>query len=70
MAVVIQAGHPKLKKQNKEITNINVVELKEADMIVPAYIDAMNSERSTILIEHSDLYNSGLVEDIKESKNV
>ena len=53
------------------VTNIDVVELLEADLIVPAYIDAMNSERSTILIEHSDLYNKDFaMTDIKESKNV
>lgn len=54
----------------KMVTNIDVVELTEADMIVPAYIDAMNSERSVILIEHSDKYNSDFaMTDIKESKD-
>lgn len=38
------------------LTNINVVKLTSAEDIVPAYRQALESERSTILIEIGDLY--------------
>ena len=37
------------------LTNIDVVKLTEAEQIVPAYEAALNSERSTILIELAEL---------------
>lgn len=51
-------------------TNIDVVELLKSEDIYPAYEKAMKSDRSTILIEHSDLYNKDFAfKDIKESKD-
>lgn len=38
------------------VTNIDVVKLAESKDIVPAYRDALESVRSTILIEIADLY--------------
>ncbi len=50
-------------------TNIDVIELLKAEDIYPAYEKAMNSDRSTILIEHSDFYNADFAHtEIKESK--
>ncbi len=37
-------------------TNIDVVELLYPEQIVPAYKRALQSERSTLIIEHGDLY--------------
>lgn len=39
-------------------TNIDVVKLENKEMILPAYQAALNSEKSTILVELPDLYNS------------
>lgn len=52
----------------KMVTNIDVVELLSAEDVYPAYEKALNSDRSTILIEHSDLYNSDLIQQLKESR--
>lgn len=38
------------------LTNIDVVKLTRAEEIVPAYLRALESERSTILVEMGDLY--------------
>lgn len=48
--------------------NINVVLLDRPEIIYEEYKKAMNSDKPTILIEMSDLYNQDLKEDIKESK--
>lgn len=37
-------------------TNIDVVELLYPEQVLPAYEQALNSERSTLIIEHGDLY--------------
>jgi|TARA_R110000822_G_scaffold21747_1_gene68910 pyruvate dehydrogenase E1 component beta subunit len=37
-------------------TNINIVELLYPEQVVPAYEMAINSEKSTLIIEHGDLY--------------
>jgi len=37
-------------------TNINVVELLYPEQVLPAYEQALNSDISTIIIEHGDLY--------------
>ena len=37
-------------------TNIDIVELLYPEQIVPAYEKALRSERSTLIIEHGDLY--------------
>ena len=37
-------------------TNIDIVELLYPEQIVPAYKKALQSERSTLIIEHGDLY--------------
>ena len=55
----------------KMVTNIDVVELLKTGDIYPAYEQAVNSDKSTILIEHSDLYNQFLTEElIKSRKNI
>lgn len=38
------------------VTNIDVVKLTQAETIVPAYSQALQSERSSILVEEMDLY--------------
>lgn len=50
--------------------NINVVDLDSPEKVYPEYEKAMNSDKSTILIERSDLYNSNLIYDIEKSKEV
>lgn len=53
------------------VTNIDVVELLNSEDIYPAYEKAINSNRSTILIEYSDLYNKDFAfKDIKQSKDI
>lgn len=53
------------------VTNINVVELNKTDEVYPAYEKAVKSDRSTILIEKSDIYNKEIAfTDIKKSKEV
>lgn len=42
----------------KMFTNIDVVELNEPRDVFPAYEKALKSERSTIVIEHGNYYNS------------
>lgn len=39
------------------LTNVDVVKLTKAEDIVPAYQKALESERSTLLVEVGDLYN-------------
>jgi len=48
--------------------NIKVMELTRADQVYNAYLEAVNSDKSYIIIEHSDLYNLDVKEDIKRSK--
>ena len=38
-------------------TNIDVVELLYAHQVLPAYEKALKSDKSTLIIEHGDLYN-------------
>jgi len=56
------------KALKEMVTNIDVVELLKAEDVYPAYEKAVNSNRSTIIIEHSDLYNADLVEELKSSR--
>ncbi len=49
-------------------TNINVVKLTSSDMVYNEYEKAINSDKSTILIEIPDLYNSDLKEELIESR--
>ena len=37
-------------------TNIDIIELLYPEQIIPAYKQALNGERSTLIIEHGDLY--------------
>ena len=37
-------------------TNINIIELLYPEQIIPAYEKALNTEKSTLIIEHGDLY--------------
>jgi hypothetical protein len=37
-------------------TNIDVVELLYPEQIIPAYKQALANKRSTLIIEHGDLY--------------
>ncbi len=52
----------------KMVTNIEVRELLKSEDVYKAYEDAVNSDKSWILIEHSDLYNSSLKDIIQKSK--
>ncbi len=47
---------------------INVVKLKNADQIVPAYIDAMNADTPTLIVEIPDMYNVDLIQQLIESR--
>ena len=38
-------------------TNIDVIELLYPHQVLPAYEKALQSERSTLIVEHGDLYN-------------
>ena len=42
--------------------NIDVVELRTADMVYEEYSRALNSSRSTILVEYPDIYNQEMTE--------
>lgn len=50
--------------------DIKVVKLESPEQIVPAYLDAMNSDAPTVLVELPDKYNSNLIYDIEKSKDV
>lgn len=47
--------HTRMIKEG--ITNINLVKLNDADQIVKCYKDALNSDKSTILIEERKFYD-------------
>jgi len=49
-------------------TNINIVKLTSAEMIMPEYKKALESDKSTILIEIPDAYNSDLKDDLIKSR--
>lgn len=40
------------------LTNIDVVTLKEAEDIVPAYTKALHSDKSTLIVEYGNLYET------------
>lgn len=50
------------------LKDIKVVELLKAEDIYPAYEEAMNSDIPTVIVEHSDLYNQDLTEELKASR--
>ena len=50
------------------LKDIKVIELLKAEDIYPAYEEAMNSDMPTVIVEHSDLYNQDLTEELKESR--
>ncbi|MEK6878385.1 MAG: hypothetical protein AABY22_02190, partial [Nanoarchaeota archaeon] len=51
--------------------NINVVKLDKAEMVYEEYKKAVESDKSTILVEYSDLYNADFaMTDIKQSKDI
>jgi len=53
----------------KMVKYIKVVELTKTEEVYTSYKEAVKSDKSTILIEHSDLYNEDLAfKEIKESK--
>lgn len=56
------------KALKEMVTNIDVVKLESAEDVYPAYKKAVESDKSTILIEMSDLYNADIKDKIKESK--
>ena len=52
-------------------TNIEVRELLKTEDVYEAYKEAVESDKSFIIIEHSDIYNRDLAfTDIKKSKEV
>ena len=53
------------------VTNIEVRELLNADDVYKTYEEAVNSDNSFIIVEHSDLYNADFaMTDIKLSKDI
>lgn len=53
----------------KMVTNIEVRELLNSEDIYKTYEEALNSDKTFIIVEHSDLYNKDFAfKDIKESK--
>lgn len=56
-----------IQKMCKEI---KVVKLETAEQIVPAYLEAMESEVPTLIVELPDLYNSELTDQLIESRKV
>ena len=42
----------------KMLTEVNVVELTEPEQIFDAFVDAYNSDKSTLVIEHSEYYGT------------
>lgn len=55
----------------KMVTNIEVRELLKSEDVYPTYKEAVNSDKSFIIIEHSDLYNSDFaMTEIKKSKDL
>ena len=50
--------------------DIKVIKLENADQIVPAYTEAMESDTPTLLVEIPDMYNKNLIKDIEGSKEI
>jgi hypothetical protein len=42
----------------KMLTEVNVVELIEPEQIFDVFVDAYNSDKSTLIIEHSEYYGT------------
>ena len=47
---------------------INVVKLESPDQIVPTYIEAMESDTPTLIVEIPDMYNTDLMTELIESR--
>jgi len=43
------------------LKNIDIVSLKIAEDVIPAYKKALESDRSTLIIEEADLYNEEII---------
>ena len=55
----------------KMVTNIEIRELLTAEDVYKTYEEAMNSDKSYIIVEYSDLYNADFaMTDIKKSKEI
>ncbi len=52
----------------KMVKYINIVKLTKPEDIVPAYKEALASDRSTILVEIPDLYNKDLEDRLKKAR--
>jgi len=52
----------------KMVTNIDVRELLQPEDVLRAYEDAVKSDKSFIIVEHSDLYNMDLTEELIKSR--
>ena len=52
----------------KMCTNINIVKLERAEQIVLEYKKALESDKSTVLIEIPDMYNKELEDKLKETR--
>ena len=52
------------------VKDIKVIKLENPEQIVSAYLEAMESDVPTVLIEVPDLYNKDLIYDIEKSKDV
>ena len=44
------------------VKNIDIIELKNAEDIYPAYERAMKSDKSTVLVEYPDIYNQEMTD--------
>ncbi len=45
------------------LRTVEMVSLVQSEQIVPAYLTALNSERSTVLIEYTDLYKDEIAKE-------
>lgn len=52
----------------KLLTNINIVKLEKPEQIIEEYKKALESDKSTILVEFPDLYNSDLRDTLKKAR--
>ena len=52
------------------LKDIKVVRLETPEQIVPAYLEAMESDVPTVIVELPDKYNVNLIYDIEKSKDV
>jgi pyruvate/2-oxoglutarate/acetoin dehydrogenase E1 component len=52
----------------KMVTNIDIYELKKAEDVYPAYIQAMGGNRSAVLVEYPDIYNQEMTDEFIKAR--